>query len=190
MRLLGLFTDFARTGPSERSLLLERGVLGAMMSMCLGNESDYPELVASPIARRKRRPLKGRGDAEPPQTSPSHAYDPSPMDVSDDGVGAVDNESGMDTAVAASTGRRGGMNGESLARRGAGAGVGMDVVSNDKSKAPGYDLASKELRQVQRCSINQCVLWWICQGRDVFSCIQATCAIGSVALRTGRCQGH
>lgn len=71
--LLTLLSDFASTGPSERAHLLQRGALGTIMSMCLGQESPYPELVTSPKSRIRRR-LSGGGAAEAPPASPRRPY--------------------------------------------------------------------------------------------------------------------
>ncbi|CAM9482017.1 unnamed protein product [Scytosiphon promiscuus] len=70
--LLSLLSTVAAAGPCERSLLLHAGTLGALMSMCLGEDSPYPELVQSPRPRRRLQPGDGGGSSSP--ASPRRPY--------------------------------------------------------------------------------------------------------------------
>eukprot|EP00903_Cladosiphon_okamuranus_P019913 g18301.t2 len=69
-QLLYLLATAAESGPSGRAHLLQIGTLGALMSMCLGDDSPYPELVQSPRPRRRR--VSGEDGSSP--ASPRRPY--------------------------------------------------------------------------------------------------------------------
>lgn len=86
--LLSFLATVAIAGPSERSLLLHTGTLGALMSMCLGADSPYPELVQSPRPRRRLQSGKDEGRSSP--ASPRRPYRssfPPVAEATDDGDG-------------------------------------------------------------------------------------------------------
>lgn len=68
-----MFASVAEAGSHERSHLLRVGALGALMSMFLGDDSPYPELVRS---LRPRRRVLGGGDGDEPSSvaSPRRTY--------------------------------------------------------------------------------------------------------------------
>lgn len=78
-QLLYLLATAAESGPSGRSHLLQIGTLGALMSMCLGDDSPYPELVQSPRPRRRR--VSGEDGSSP--ASPRRPYRSSISPVAD-----------------------------------------------------------------------------------------------------------
>ncbi|CAB1113461.1 unnamed protein product [Ectocarpus sp. CCAP 1310/34] len=71
-QLLSILAVTAEAGPSERSHLLQTGALGALMSMFLGDDSPYPELVRSPCPRPRLVP-SGDGQVSSP-ASPRRPY--------------------------------------------------------------------------------------------------------------------
>lgn len=83
--LLDLLATAAESGPSGRAHLLRTGTLGSLMSMCLGDDSPYPELVQSPRPRRRR--VSG-GDVSSP-ASPRRPYRSSFSPLPDVGSGGV-----------------------------------------------------------------------------------------------------
>lgn len=87
--LIAVFASMAEAGPQERSHLLRVGALGALMSMFLGDDSPYPELVRS--LRPRRRVLGGGGGDDPSVASPRRTYRSiasfSPASSSADAVG-------------------------------------------------------------------------------------------------------
>ena len=83
-QLLDLLATAAESGPSGRCHLLRTGTLGSLMSMCLGDDSPYPELVQSPRPRRRR--VSG-ADASSP-ASPRRPYRSSFSPLPDVGGGS------------------------------------------------------------------------------------------------------
>ncbi|CAM9725642.1 unnamed protein product, partial [Laminaria digitata] len=82
-QILYILATVAEAGSSERSHLLLVGTLGSLLSMCLGDDSPFPELVRSP--RPRRRVSDGDVDLSYP-VSPRRSYRslfPSASPVSD-----------------------------------------------------------------------------------------------------------
>lgn len=97
--LIAVFGSVAEAGPHERSHLLRVGALGALMSMFLGDDSPYPELVRN--LRPRRRALGGGGD-DPSVASPRRTYRSiasfSPASSSADPVGEEEEDARPDAA--------------------------------------------------------------------------------------------
>lgn len=126
--LLSILATVAEAGSSERSHLLLVGALGALLSMCLGDDSPFPELVRSP---RPRKRISDGGEDRSSPVSPRRSYRslfPSSSSISE---GLDDNEAG-----GGGGGEESGLSGEEPAR--------------GSAAATGFYGSTRDLRQVTK----------------------------------------